>query len=396
MGQITKVSLSVSRLPLLTTFIVLLIATPAFAQRPPTPQTQNLFVVTIDGMRWQEVFDGADPVLLEHRLGGVKEVKQTKARYGRETLDGRRQALMPFFWSIIAKDGQIFGDVGSDSESTITNRLKISYPGYAEMFCGFADPRVVSNDAVPNPNPTVFQWLAQKPGYKGKIAAFCTWDIFLDILNADQCGFPVVAGWNPVKGDNLTDRERFANDLVQDLPKLWVDNTYDAVTGYAAMEYIKKNHPRICYIGFGETDEWAHLRRYDCYLDAVHRNDAYLRDLWRFLQNDPQYKGKSTLLVTTDHGRGDTLVDWTDHSRRTAGAERIWIALLGPDTPNMGVRKGVNVTQSQIAATIAELLGEDYHAAVPKSAKPLPDAAWQAIPPLGQELRLHPPAGAKQ
>ncbi len=32
-----------------------------------------------------------------------------------------------------------------------------------------------------------------------------------------------------------------------------------------------------------------------------------------------------------------------------------------------------SVTQSQIAATIAALLGEDYGAAVPKAAKPLLD-----------------------
>jgi hypothetical protein len=45
---------------------------------------------------------------------------------------------------------------------------------------------------------------------------------------------------------------------------------------------------------------------------------------------------------------------------------------MGPGVPAGGVRRDVRVTQSQVAATIAGLLGEDYNAAVPKAAKPLP------------------------
>jgi hypothetical protein len=38
--------------------------------------------------------------------------------------------------------------------------------------CGFPDPRIDSNDKVPNPNVTLFEWLHQKPAFKGKVAAF--------------------------------------------------------------------------------------------------------------------------------------------------------------------------------------------------------------------------------
>ena len=46
---------------------------------------------------------------------------------------------------------------------------------------------------------------------------------------------------------------------------------------------------------------------------------------------------------------------------------------MGPGVPALGVREGVQVTQSQVAATIARLVGEDFVAASPKSAPPLPD-----------------------
>ena len=47
---------------------------------------------------------------------------------------------------------------------------------------------------------------------------------------------------------------------------------------------------------------------------------------------------------------------------------------MGPDTAAMGERKQAGpVTESQVAATVAALLGEDYHAAIPKSGSPIAD-----------------------
>jgi phosphopentomutase len=128
----------------------------------------------------------------------------------------------------------------------------------------------------------------------------------------------------------------------------------------------------VFYIMLGETDEWAHLRRYDCYLDSARRGDDFIRRLWETLQSMPEYAGKSSLVLTTDHGRGDTKQNWTDHGKDVEGAEQMWIGVLGPDTPAMGARENVAVTQGQVAATAAALVGEDYHAAEPRSAPPLP------------------------
>ena len=86
----------------------------------------------------------------------------------------------------------------------------------------------------------------------------------------------------------------------------------------------------------------------------------------------PEYAGKTSLVLTTDHGRGDTRVDWKNHGKDTAGSDRMWIAVMGPDTKAAGCRRDVDVTQNQVAATVARLLGEDYRAAVPRSGEPLP------------------------
>ena len=80
----------------------------------------------------------------------------------------------------------------------------------------------------------------------------------------------------------------------------------------------------------------------------------------------------TTLIFSTDHGRGEGQSDWRDHGKKVKGAEFIWIGFLGPDTPALGERTNTAmVTQSQVAATLAALLGEDYEAAVPKAAKPI-------------------------
>ncbi len=91
------------------------------------------------------------------------------------------------------------------------------------------------------------------------------------------------------------------------------------------------------------------------------------------MQAKPEYRDQVTFIITCDHGRGSGLKLWRDHDKNIDGAENIWIAVLGPDTPGTGEMNNIpRVTQSQIAATIAALLGQDYRAAVPQAAAPLP------------------------
>ncbi len=96
--------------------------------------------------------------------------------------------------------------------------------------------------------------------------------------------------------------------------------------------------------------------------------DSYIQRLWDLMQSMDQYRDKTTFMITTDHGRGSGLVNWKNHGQQIEGPENMWMAFLGPDTPALGERADCErVTQSQAAATLAGLLSEDYHAAVPDS-----------------------------
>lgn len=356
------------KIPALLGLVILLAASP-FAW---AAENRRVVLVTIDGFRWQEMFGGAEEKLLDARAGGVRDLDGLKIRYWRATPEARREALLPFFWTTLAKQGQIFGDPSRNARAKLQNGKKFSYPGYNEILCGFPDERIDSNDPVPNPNVNVLEWLNRRPGFERGVAAYGTWSVVSAILNEGRSGLPIVAAFDEINDEPLTDDERAINALLPELPRPWPDNVFDFVTARAAMEHLRKHKPRVLYIAFGETDEWAHLRRYDCYLDAANKNDAFLKSLWETLQSMPEYAGRTSLVITTDHGRGGTKLDWTDHGKDTEGAEFIWTAVIGPDIPAAGVRENVEVTQGQAAATVAALVGEDFHAAFPKSAPVLP------------------------
>lgn len=358
-------------LSLVTALLTFVLLTPVAAAEAPR-QVENVIVVTLDGFRWQEVFQGADEAFIEAKLGGVRDVAGLRKRYLRDTADERREALMPFFWKTIAKKGQVFGNPAKQATARITNGLKFSYPGYNEMFTGAADPRIDSNAKKTNPNLSVLEYLAGRPGFKDRVEAVCTWDVFPFIFRSKQNGLRVLAGWQPIQADPPTEREKQLNETMEWVPRIWPDNALDVFTRGAAKSAIERRKPRVLYIALGETDEWGHGRRYDLYLDAAHKADRFLAETWEWLQKDGQYKDKTAFLITTDHGRGITRVNWTDHGKDVQGAEFIWIAVMGPNTPARGEREKIEVTQSQVAATIAALVGEDFAAGSPKAAPRLP------------------------
>jgi hypothetical protein len=365
------------RLKLSSVFSLLVAAAIVVAARqaPPSPveappRISNVLVVTMDGLRWQEVFGGLAAELLTKEAGGVTDAAPVERRFGAPTPAARRERLMPFFWTVVARHGQVFGDPSRGSVARVTNGLRFSYPGYNELLAGFPDPRIDSNDPIPNLNVTVLEWLNRQPAFAGRVAAFASWELLPWILNETRSGLPSNGAGPPV-AKPATDRQRLLNEFAADLPPYWGASRFDASTGFGALEYLQARRPRVLYVMLGETDEWAHGRRYDLYLDAAWRNDRFIRRLWETAQSLPEYADRTALVLSTDHGRGETPAEWTDHGRKVPAAERIWMAVMGPGIPPLGIRADVTVTQSQIAATIAALLGQDYTRAQPRAAPPL-------------------------
>lgn len=330
-------------------------------------RTKNVVLIVTDGLRWQEVFSGAERALIGP-AGGVGDTTALLRDFWRETPQERRAALLPFFWNTIAREGQILGNPAKQSMGTVTNGLKFSYPGYNEMILGAADSRIRSNSFGPNPNITVFEWLNAKPAYRDKVAVLATWGAFRDIFNAARSKVDVRAGWEPPFPTPGGDRQALINDLHRTSTRLWADNAFDALTHQALLEYVRTSSPRVLFVGYGETDEWAHTGRYDLTLRSARQVDAFIAELWQLMQSMPAYRGTTTFIITTDHGRGDGPVNWKRHGEDVVGAEAIWLAMIGPDTPALGERENQPFTQAQIASTLARLLGEDWRGTNPAAA----------------------------
>src|ERR1035437_10675633 len=90
------------------------------AQVAPSHKTTHVVGVMTDGLRWQEVFQGAELALMT-KENGVSKVDDLKATFWRDTAEDRRSVLMPFLWSVVAKDGQIYGNRTRGSEASVTN-----------------------------------------------------------------------------------------------------------------------------------------------------------------------------------------------------------------------------------------------------------------------------------
>ena len=351
---------------------------PATAAEPAETKlkTKNVILVMSDGIRWQEIFRGAELGLISKEPGGVADVEGTMRLYGQETAEERRKALFPFLTEVVAKQGQLYGDEGE--ESLVTNGKNFSYPGYSEIAVGFGDPRIDSNNKFNNPNVTVFEWLNNQDAYRDKVACFGTWDVIPYILNRERSGMKIVTCWERPQGENLTPQEILLGDIIEETYQAWGDNSYDTFSFYTALENLKREKPRVMYIGLGEPDVHTHAGRYDQYLRSINIFDKHMKMLWETVQSTPEYKDQTTLILTTDHGRGDAPEEWKHHGANIKGAERIWIGVLGPDTQPRGDSPLPKTTQSQIAATLAAFLGEDYNAFQPKAGPVIKRALPQA------------------
>lgn len=332
-----------------------------FGQNAST--ADRLLLVTSDGIRWQEVFKGADSTLLFNPKW-VPDTAFYRKKYWAKTAAERRQKLMPFLWSVVEKEGQIHGNRRLGSRVRVSNPVRISYPGYAEILTGRVDPRIFDNHPWRNRSKNVLDFLAETPEFEGKTAAFASWSNLYFALGGSKTDLAVNAGsiepciknW---KKDPPPEHRKFWSPAI-----LNTINRHDTITWRLADQFFEKEKPSVLYVSLMESDLEAHKGRYDRALDAIHRLDSLLGNLWQKMQSDPNYRGRTALFLTTDHGRGagGFMSDWRLHNQLTRGSQQIWFAVMSPDLLPLGEVAGSSekIKATQFAQTIARLLGHDF------------------------------------
>lgn len=338
-------------------------------------KTENVILITFDGARTQEVFGGLDLDILKAKTtrGKVEDTALYK-KYWAATPEGRRMKMMPFFWGTLMKEyGSIAGNRALGSSVMTTNKMWFSYPGYSEILTGQAHDDVInSNDRKRNPYTSVLEFLQHKLKLsKTQVALFGSWDVFNWIGEHQEGALTINAGHEPY--DLINDPElRVLSKLQNEKLSPWDSVRFDYFTVKFALAHMKKYQPRVVHIALGETDDWAHGGEYAHVLNSFSTNDQQIKEIWEFLQSSPKYKNKTSIIFTTDHGRGNTITDWTSHGEKIPEAQHIWMAFVSPDSTLRGEWKNAEtIYQNQIAATLCRWLNLDYSENNPQAGKPI-------------------------
>jgi hypothetical protein len=385
-------------LPLRACFIVFsfFMSVSLHAQQPANqstiPTVENVVLVTLDGLRWQEVFRGLDARLVaDENYTSTKETLEEN--FAGTASKSSAERLLPFLHGVVFQQGSVFGNRDAASCARVTNPWYFSYPGYNEILTGSVDKGIDSNASVLNPNVTMLEWLQKQEGFQDRVAVFGSWDVFPFIYNTQRSAVPVNVGPRAAPENSF---EEVLNQLHQDIPSPWPTVRLDAFTHHYALTYLRNHQPRVLHVAYGETDDFAHDGDYDQYIQAANRTDRFIRELWDFLQSEAQYRDNTVLFITVDHGRGEEpLETWEHHASKESitgymkslaqyeegivGSDAIWMAAIGPGiVSGAGAVPGVTKSApgncagaNQIAATLLTLLGQDYLSFNPEAGAPL-------------------------
>lgn len=283
-------------------------------QKSKTGPIQNVVLIVADGVRTEEFFIGANPYA--KRRGPA----QTKEK------------LFPFLWGELGSraggETYAFGNRfrqrpgKSGDVCRIDNNYGISLPAYADLLGGVRQPAVRSNIFTGRlPHPTIPDRLLEHGFGEDDVAIFASWKHIASIVSAmPPAGFHVDTGRG--RGE---DRPR------------WKDARYDRDLQKTILNYLREREHenrspvRFLFAAFNDSDEWAHIGNYGRYLSAIRRQDGYIRELYNYLESQPDYNQKTLYIITTDHGRGRGR-HWKSHGR-VPGSQYVWAMIHAPGQP---------------------------------------------------------------
>lgn len=292
----------------------------------PADGPQNVVLVTLDGVRWQEIFGGVDARLAE------------RAHMPRGAI-AKPSELTPNIDRLFFAGGTVLGDPKRSGGIEASGPNHVSMPGYLEIVTGALTP-CRANDCGIAPSSTLLDEMALQPGARpSDIAAFTSWEELGKIAARDPSRVVVRAG----RGDG---------DQVPAYPG---NQRYrpDRATAILAIDHLLAAKPRFLWISLGDTDEWAHRRDYRGYLGALREADAFLGELTAHLDEMGSWGARTALFVTTDHGRDE---GFADHGGPASA--RVWLLARGASIPRRGA-VGTRDTRHlrDITPTLRVLLG---------------------------------------
>ncbi|MGI4854184.1 MAG: hypothetical protein ACRYF4_09095 [Janthinobacterium lividum] len=133
----------------------------------------------------------------------------------------------------------------------------------------------------------------------------------------------------------------------------------DELSFYIARQLMRRVAPSLLWITLHDIDI-AHSGAFSLYLDGIQRSDRLCAEIWKTIQTEPEYKGRTTMYVLPDFGRDadeDAGGNGFQHHRTGDPLSRTtWMLVMGP-----GVRQNVVVDRPvdslDLVPTLASRLG---------------------------------------
>ena len=146
----------------------------------------------------------------------------------------------------------------------------------------------------------------------------------------------------------------------------------DELSVYIARRLMKEVAPSLLWITLHDIDV-AHAGAYSLYIEGIRRTDRLCAELWKAIQEEPEYAGNTTLFILPDFGRDadeDAGGNGFQHHRTGDALSRTtWLLVAGH-----GVRENVvfdrALDSTDLVPTLGALLGFDAELA---QGKPIPE-----------------------
>lgn len=308
---------------------------------PPEQQPSTLVLITLDGVRWQEVFEGVEP----SRLGDASD---------RRYADG---PLLPTLRRLLRGDGAVIGGAHGSSEFRVSGPSYLSLPGYTQLFTGRSESTCRDNACPRTDVPTLTDAVGRDFG-PGHAFVISSWPDLERAAASDPAQAWVSAGRSGGAGRRELMQRGLATEILgaettSPAPG-YGDYRPDVHTQRIAYAALSRSRPRLLFVGLGDPDEHAHRGDYASYLRSLQHIDAWLGRMLALGERLTRGGHPVTFFVTTDHGRGP---NFTDHAG-SPSAEKIWLVASGAGIRAQG-RVATQRELSDLAPTAAWLLGVD-------------------------------------
>lgn len=308
-------------------------------EEPKNAAADAVILVTLDGVRWQEVFEGID-----------------RARTKEEAMDAPH--LWPNVYRLLRERGVALG--GGNVPISATGPNFMSLPGYTEILMGHSPVACGDNDCGPVKEPTLVDEILNG-GHQAAVVA--SWERLERAVAKDPRDAFVTTGRN---GGTKSAHEGALGRRVAAYQKTKPepgggDFRLDRYTGEIGLAVLRERHPTFLMIGLGEPDEYAHGNDYPGYVRSLRACDAFLGELFKVLDAMGERGARTAVFVTADHGRGH---DFQNHGGGYVESARTWLLAFGAGIEARGVTQ-LNEPRhlADIAPTMRTLLGmpADHH-----------------------------------